>query len=324
MPIRSRAARGCSQAAFTSLESARRRLGRAMRGLPLLVNALAFGLSWLVGFGVGCAPEPESTPVVSPPVASSVPQRVVSLAPSLTEILLALGVGDRLVGVTTFCEGVPPAIARVGGLQVDAERIVALRPDYLVAIETAAQAETLLALRRLGIPVEVLPAETIADVRACVAQLAQRFDREPAAEPHLAALDEVLAAAAAFAAVDGAAVGPSAAFVVDWRPLFVAGRGSFVDEMLGAAGVHNAFADRSASYAAVDLEEVLAKDPDFVFDVTLPTDGPVAGTDSWERWQRLDSLRAVRGGRVLPFPPVKPGLRISAWVALLRETVQKR
>lgn len=275
---------------------------------------------------IGCEPEADVPPggaiaVPSEQAPTLVPKRIVSLAPSLTEIALELGLGDRLVGVTTFCEGVPAEVARVAtGLQVAAERVVALRPDYLMAIRTTAQAETLRALRELGIPSDVIPAESIADVRACVLHIAKRFGREAQAERHLRALDEVLESLPA----DGVSLAtrPRVVFVVDWKPLFVAGRGSFVDEMLRAAGAQNAFGDHAAAYVPIDLEEVLARDPDFVLDVTLPSDGTLEGHDIWLRWQRLTQLRAVRSGNVHPFPSVKPALAIPTWVARLREILR--
>lgn len=274
-----------------------------MRGLLLGVF-----LAVLVG-AAAYAFWPRYYPGRTKPAASST--RIVSLAPSLTEMAIALGAESRLVGVTDFCQDVDEKLPRVGGLQIDVERIVHAKPDLVLAIETSSQARTLRALRKLGIQVEVLPAESVADIKMWVLQLGTWFDVTEAAAGYVAKLDEVLGAKPV------AADAPRVLFVVDWKPLYVAGAGSFVDELLAAAGARNAYADQQQSYVPADVEHVVARDPDVIIDASLTGNGV-------EGWKRFPQLKAVREGRVYAFEPVTPSLRCPEWVAKLRELLHSK
>src|SRR3990167_3771317 len=119
------------------------------------------------------------------------PARIVSLVPSVTEILFALGAEDRLVGVTDFCD-YPPAARRkprVGGMLTPSlEVIAALRPDLVVATTEGNREETFAQLRRLGVPVYLVAAHHLADVWDAIARLGALTGREAAAGPLLAGL----------------------------------------------------------------------------------------------------------------------------------------
>ncbi len=270
---------------------------------------LCLALAAFLCFGGG-AREPASPPR---PGARPGIERVVSLAPNFTEILLYLGLGDRIAGVTVFCAGVDPEVARVGSfLEPDFERILSLRPDLVLAFRGNEQAPLFQGLARHGLRVEVFAGESIDDLRATVSGLGAMFDAEARAAEFIERLDAALAAAAPGPAA------PRVLFVVDHRPLYVAGGGSFVDAMLAAAGAANLFHDRSEPWLPVELEEVVARDPDVIIDVTLPPDADAAG----EPWGRFRShLRAVRAGRVWPFPQVYCGIQVPDWIVRLREIV---
>lgn len=234
-------------------------------------------------------------------------QRWVSLAPSLTEIVLALGGGDRLVGVTGFCRDVPESVPRVGGVTVEFERLVSLEPDRVLAIETQGQQDLLRALRTQGIPVEVFAAESAEDIQVALDRLGKRLG----AEVRAAEISAELAAAME----PREALIPTL-FVVERQTWFVAGGGSFVTSMLRAAGLENVFSDATWPYRAVELEGVVARAPVLILDASYES----AGLE--RHWSRFDSLAAVRAGRVVSFPPVQPGLQIPDWVAKLRQLAE--
>jgi len=233
------------------------------------------------------------------------PLRIVSLAPSLTDIVIELGRGDRLVGVTRYCEGADPRIARVGDLRFDLETVLALDPDLVLAIETRSQAGLRAALESRGIAVEVYPAESVEDVRAALSGLGALLGAREAAARSLERIDSALEPPA------GEPI--RGVFVVERQSLTVAGGGSFVDAMLRAAGIENAYGAEPWSYRRVELEALIALDPVIILDASFDLTEPAAF------WGRFPSLRAVREGRVRPFPPVRPGIGIPAWVARLRE-----
>jgi len=170
------------------------------------------------------------------------PQRIVSLVPSLTELLADLELDEQVVGLTTFCVRPPgwrDRKARVGGTKrVNLERVRALEPDLILANQeenTAADVEALSALA----PVYVT---RVADLPQALAMI--RDVGELTARPgQAAALVERIAAA--FASLQSPPDPRSRVAYLIWRePLMVAGGGTFIDAMLDAAGCVNVFADR--------------------------------------------------------------------------------
>ena len=245
-----------------------------------------------------------------PPPPASGGERVISLAPSLTEIIIALGAGDRLVGVTRYCEGVDPQIERFGGLSFDFEKILATKPDLVIAIETKEQMALLGALAERDIPVLTLPAESVADILAAIEVLGARWR-----VPDVAA---VLAARIEDSLVPSTEPPIPVMFVVERRSRTVAGGGSFVDDMLRAAGLVNVFGDQSWSYGQVPFEEMLARDPVLILDASF------GETDLHSYWSRFEGLRAVREDGVRLFPPVVPGPKIPKWIDLLEQEALRR
>src|SRR5438477_12881730 len=120
-----------------------------------------------------------------PPTAVGVPARIVSLAPSVTEIVYALGAGDRLVGVCGQCDR-PPAVAtlpRVGGyLAPSVETTVALRPDLVIAVPSPGNREAVRAIERAGVRVLVVGDRTLADLWASIRAVAGALGTPAAGE----------------------------------------------------------------------------------------------------------------------------------------------
>ena len=225
--------------------------------------------------------------------AEPAPQRVVSLNPSLTAMALALGAGDQLVGVDDFSARQEPAVAqlpRVGGLyDPSLEAVVALRPDLVMLVPSAEQRGFQEQLAALGIARFVANPVSYDEVLATIGALGVRLGRAREAEARVAKLRQARERAAA-ASAGRARV--RALLVIQRDPLFVAGPGTFVDDMLRAAGATNVAADLSGPWPRASREWLLAAQPELILD---STDEPEPAREFWARWPALR-------GRVVSLP----------------------
>lgn len=259
----------------------------------------------------------------TPPGAAPAPaRRVVSLNPSLTAIAVALGARDALVGVDSFSLRAEPAVAglpAVGGLYSPSlEAVVALAPDLVVFVPTAEQRDFQRTLESLGLPVLPLDPLAFEEVLGTIEVLGARLGRAPEAAARIGAIR------AARSRVEARAAGrprPRAVLVLQRDPLYVVGRGSFVDEMLASAGAENAAREFAEPYPRVAREWLLAAAPDLLLDAS-----DAAGAEDAARyWARWPSLPAVRAGRVVALAPgvaTLPGPWLDRALELLADAVQ--
>ena len=234
-------------------------------------------------------------------------ERVLSLVPSATQTLAALGASGLVVARTdhdtvSWAHGLPSV---GGGLQPSLEAIVAARPDLVVRFAGPQDTRTPAALDELGIAHVGIRPDRIADALDAIRLLGEATGRGAAADSLVrrlqAGLDSVRAASAGLPRV-------RVAYVLGGDPPWVAGPGTYIQELLEIAGGENAFADLGSLYAAVSPEEFLARDIHLILT-------PAAG--------RLDArvtagLRVVQVGDALEFPG--PGVAEAARTvaALLR------
>jgi iron complex transport system substrate-binding protein len=230
--------------------------------------------------------------------------RVVSLAPNLTEIVAFVGGLGQLAGVTDFCH-YPPKVsskARVGGIiNASFERILALKPD-LVLVARGTDMALLRRLRETGVPVYGSDPQTLDDVLSLIVAVGTLLGREAEARRGADGLRR-RAEALTPPARPGRAH-PRALAVIELDPLFVAGSGSFLDDLLRRAGMDNAAAG-ARPWARWSSERVLAARPDLVLIVSEQR--PTAGPDS-DLLARLRDrapwrdLAAVEAGRAYSVP----------------------
>jgi iron complex transport system substrate-binding protein len=220
------------------------------------------------------------------------------LNPSLTAILLALGARDLLVGVDDFSARGEPnlgGLPTVGGLyDPSLEAVVALRPDLVVLVPSAAQRDFRARLETLGVPVLALSPLTFKEVLESIETLGTRTGHAAAAQARVAAIE------AARAEVERKAEGqqrPRTVLVLEREPLYVVGRGSFIDEMMRSAGARNVGAELSEPYPRASLEWLVAARPEVILDASSEPGDPV------EFWSRWPSLPAVEEGRVVRLEP---------------------
>ena len=253
-----------------------------------------------------CAPPPES---------AGRPERVVSLAPSLTEAIYALGAGDRLVGACAQCDypEAAQALPRVGGyLAPSVELILAVRPDLVVVVPSPGNREAVRAVERAGVRVLVLQDRTLADLRAGMRSLGEALDRRAAAERLVADVDAGLEAVRARVA---ARPRQRVLLVVGHRPLVVAGGATLQDELLAIAGGTNLAADAGQAWPSFSIEMVAARAPDVILDAAM---GSEEGGQALFR--DLAGVPAVEQGRIVPLDPdviFRAGPRVPEAAAVL-------
>jgi len=227
-------------------------------------------------------------------VLETIPARVVSLAPSLTEQLFLLGAGDRVVGVTTYCR-VPESATgttKVGTVQQPMmETIMALKPDLVLATKEGNVEKKIAKLRELGLTVYVTgQSKSIDDIFRHFETLGRLLGREEAAARATAE------ARGALAEVTKKLTGKKRATVfvqIGEKPLFTVGGDTFCDGIVRAAGGENIARDGAGGYPRYHEETVIAKNPDAILIVRM---GPVQ--EAAARWKRFSSMNAVRNNRI--------------------------
>jgi iron complex transport system substrate-binding protein len=227
---------------------------------------------------------------------AAAPRRIVSLVPGVTEILFAIGAQDALVGVTDFCD-YPPAArrkARVGDmLAPNLETLVSLKPDIVVATRSGNREETFDQLKRLGLPIYLVDEPpSMADVQRLIAGLGELTGRRAAAAAVAAGLERRIAAVRE--RVSGRPR-PRVLYVLWPEPLIVPGRGALVTELIAAAGGESVTADQGHGYPRLSLEAAVGRAPEVVI---LARHGAGTGPTATEQWQRLESLPAIKSGRL--------------------------
>jgi iron complex transport system substrate-binding protein len=237
---------------------------------------------------------------------AAAPRRIVSAAPAITETLFALGLGDRVVGVTTHCRFPEEARKKpkIGGyLRPSLEAIVALRPDLVIAERSPSN----LAAQLAGLKISAVEVDfkTLADILASFQKIAGAAgvpERGVALRNSTTRqMDQIRSRVKSYQLV-------KMMFVVGRTPgtltgIIVVGGSSYLSELMGIAGGVNAFADSTAAYPKVTLEEVLARDPDVILDRADMGDQSAA-TEAQKRavinlWRAYPMLKAVKRDRVV-------------------------
>jgi ABC-type Fe3+-hydroxamate transport system substrate-binding protein len=249
-----------------------------------------------------------------PASAAPVPQRIVSLIPSLTEDLFAVGAGGAVVGVSDFTDYPPqarglPVVATFAS--VNAERIIALHPDLVFGV--VAQQRLVADLARTGIPLRLLADDTLDDVYANLRAVGDATGHRAAARALVAKLRARTAQLTR--AARRRARAPAVFVVLGTAPIFTVGRGSYIASLIALAGGRNAAAAVAAPYARYSAEALLANQPDVL---VVDPDIRFADVATKAPW---NSLRAVRTGRVYTVPQAaileRPGPRYNEGLAWL-------
>ncbi|NIM52072.1 MAG: ABC transporter substrate-binding protein [Gemmatimonadales bacterium] len=242
-----------------------------------------------------CGPSgsPSSGPVVDDagrPVALDRPaQRIVSLSPATTELLFAIGAGDRVVGRTRWCEDPPEAtrVPSVGdGLNPNVEVVAARRPDLVVFYHSPLNAAAIEQLAGMRVATASLELDGLADLRRAAGMLGELTGQRARADSLVAAFDAELAELTGSPVAERPSV-----LILSWAsPPIVIGSGSFLSEIVELAGGRNLFGDLPQPSATVSIETVAARDPD----VVLVVEG--GERPAWAERPEWQIVGAVREG----------------------------
>jgi len=237
------------------------------------------------------------------------PQRVVSLAPSVTETLFALGFGNRVVGVTTYCDY--PADARklpkIGGfINPSLEAIAAQRPDLVIGVNDSNHPVKAREMERLGLKVALLTVSSVNDILNSIKSVAGLIGSPEAGEKLVDKItrqfDDVTKRVAP-------APRRRTLLAVGLRPLVAVGGRNFLDELITLAGGENISGNAAQPWLNLPDEYVVARAPQVIIEAGMGSDrGRVA-----RNWNDLKSIPAVKERRIYGYPSdkiLRPGPRI--------------
>ncbi len=254
--------------------------------------------------------------------AAAEPQRIISLAPSVTETIFALGLGDKLVGVSVYCD-YPPEVAtidRVGTfLTPNVEAIVAKRPDVIIAVPSPGNQNPVDALQRLGLRVVIVDPNTVKEIEESLVTIGRVLGHEADGRALVARIEERLAAGRARLA---GASERKVLMVIGQTPLIAVGAGTFQDELIRMAHGINLAAQAGGMWPHLSLEFAIAAAPQVIIDTTMGNEERTGVGAALAFWSAFPTIPAVRERRVYgykAFQLLHPGPRIpEAFEAIAR------
>lgn len=243
------------------------------------------------------------------------PQRIVSLAPSNTEIIYALGLEDRLVGTTDYCdypEGAKTKPRVASYIAPDMEKLVRIQPDLIIA-EAVHEKTVLPALEKLGFTVIVTSAKSLDTILHDITLIGQINGKSKAASHLVANMTRRIEAVVSKTQNLTTEQRPRVLYVVWHNPIWTMGRNTFTDDLIHKAGGVNVFANDFEKSRVVSLEAVIAKNPQIIIVSGMGTTGDLI-YNSIIREQRLGSVDAFVNNRIYKISDAniieRPGPRI--------------
>ncbi|MBT8148129.1 MAG: cobalamin-binding protein [Gammaproteobacteria bacterium] len=225
--------------------------------------------------------------------------RIVSLAPSLTEMLFAIGAGDKVVGVVEYSD-FPPAAASlpiVGRHDLlNLEAILALQPDLIVSWKTGNPANAVQRLQQLGLTVYVAEPSELNSIAEHLEKLALLAG---AGEPAQTVIGDLTTALEQLRETYSSKTSVRVFYQVWDSPLITAGGNELINDMITLCGGHNIFADLSLMAPKVSIESVLVRNPQ----VIIASGMDIARPEWLDRWENWPQLEAVSGGHLYFIPP---------------------
>jgi iron complex transport system substrate-binding protein len=237
-------------------------------------------------------------------MTTTLPRRIVSLAPSATEVLFDLGLGSKVVGVTRFCDypSSTSAITKVGGLMdTNYEAILSLKPDLTVLL--VSQRDTKRELEKMKLKMLLIPDETLEGIHKAIRSVGEACGAQAAA---IRLLDNLTSRSEAVRRAVQERPRPRVLICVgrdvessSFSGLYVAGRHSFYDEIIEAAGGVNAYTDEKVAYPQLAAEGVIRLNPDVIVDlVGMVKPAGKTAEQIARQWDQLRLVAAVRQHRV--------------------------
>lgn len=266
----------------------------------VVVLATAGGVLYMLNHDSGFAP-PDSRSSMD---ANLGYERIISLSPSVTETLFALGLGDRVVGVTRFCNYPPEARGKVrlgGYVDPNYEAVAMLEPDIVIVLEEHDEVQKFLA--ELGITCLVVANKSIDDILGTITVLGETFDVEKRSETLVSGIRGRIAEIRE--KTDGLPR-PSVLISIgrnigagSLEDVYIAGGNTYYDELIRYAGGRNAYTGVNVPYPVVSAEGLLHLDPDCIIDlVPALAGGGINRTDILKNWETVPGLEARKNGSI--------------------------
>jgi iron complex transport system substrate-binding protein len=235
---------------------------------------------------------------------SNKPYRIVSLSPNLTEILFALGLEEQIVGVSNDSDYPPEAKnkKKIGTFwQPSTEAIIACKPDLVVTLWFEQQKAVADSLKRLGYRILTLKIEKIGELLKAIQKIGTMTDRQPQAEQLLEKLNGQLND---LQLKLGSANKVRVLWVVQVEPLRIAGRDTFINELIKLAGGENAIGDTLQQYPPIGTEEILTCGAEVIIQSAMGTGDMTEQQKAAERfWSRWENVLAVKNNRIYVVEP---------------------
>jgi iron complex transport system substrate-binding protein len=250
--------------------------------------------------------------------SAAAPQRIVSLAPSVTETLFSLGVGERVVGVSTYCD-YPPEAARIDKvgtfLQPNVERILAKRPDLVIAVPSPGNRAPVERLRDLGLEVLIVNPERIDEILDSIRRIAAAVGT-PEAGARLS--ERIEAGVKAVEARVAGAPATRTLLLVGRSPFVAAGAGTYQDELVTRGGGTNVAARSGQAWPNLSLEFIVAAAPQVIIDASMGSEEAADHAASLAFWRDFPTIPAVRDQRIhgyRAYELLRPGPRVAETLA---------
>jgi iron complex transport system substrate-binding protein len=246
--------------------------------------------------------------------ATPAPQRIVSLAPSVTEILFALGVGDRVIGVSSHCDYPPEAAAieRIGTfLQPNVERILARRPDLVIGVPSPSNRGSVEQLEMLGARVLIVNPELIDEILAAIRTIAAAVGEPARGEDLVARIEREIAAVTARVA---GAPRRRVLMLVGRSPFIAAGSGTYQDQLITLARGENLGAAAGPRWPNVGLEFIVARAPEVIIDASMGSEEAPDRAGALAFWDDFPTIPAVGERRIYGhgiYELLRPGPRVA-------------
>jgi len=224
------------------------------------------------------------------------PQRIVSVAPSVTEVLFALGLGDRVVGVTTYCNYPPEALKKekVGGyITPSLEKIIVLKPDLAIGTADGDLKAFVNKLAALGIPVYITNPRSVSGVMTSIRNIGEVTFSQLVAQKVIAAMKEKIQL---IQEKGQRRPRPRVLHVMAYDPLISSGKGTFVDDLIRIAGGANIAESARGKHPRYSMEEVIAQDPQVIILSSMKSKDPLTDQRQW--WDQWKEISAVRSGSI--------------------------
>jgi iron complex transport system substrate-binding protein len=227
------------------------------------------------------------------------PQRIVSLAPNITEILFALGLGEQIVGVTRYCDYPPAALQKekIGGLlDQDIEKIQALAPDLIIAFR-GNPLTTLKKLQSLRLPVFILDiGNNLDSVPKTIEKIARITQREKEAQDLLDSLAEKLQKT--MTALDPIEARPKVFLTIDGMGLSTCGKTSYFNDLLNKAKSVNIAGRLKKQWLSYSREQLIKDNPDIIIVLEKSKEDFQKAREAFMEQAGFQSIKAVRTGRI--------------------------